>query len=61
VRSYRTEKAIYGDVPVYFNKFKRDELIDIMSECRFRKIFEKNVYPNEKKGLGYMTYGFVRY
>lgn len=60
VRSYRTEKKIYGGVPVFFNKFNKDEVMDIVSECGFRKTFEKNVYPHETKGLGYMTYGFAR-
>jgi SAM-dependent methyltransferase len=61
VRSYRTEKKIYAGVPVFYNSFKKDELMNIISECRFRKIFEKNVYPNEKKGLVHMTYGFERF
>lgn len=61
VRSYRTEKKIYAGVPAFYNRFNKDELMNIISECGFRKIFEKNVYPNERKGLDYMTYSFERF
>jgi len=60
VRSYRIEEKIYTDVPVFYNRFNRNELMNIISECGFRKFFEKNVYPHEKKGLVSITYGFER-
>ena len=59
-KSYRIERKIYAGVPVFYNTFNKDELMNLLSECGFSKIFEKNVYSHEKKGLGYMTYVFER-
>lgn len=59
-RSHRIEKEIYAGVPAFFNTFNKDELMNLISECGFRRIFEKNVYSDEKKGLGSMTYVFER-
>lgn len=59
-KSFRMEKKIYADVPVFYNAFNKHELMDIISQCAFRKIFEKNVYPNEEQGVGEMTYVFER-
>lgn len=58
--SRRREKKIFCGVPVFYNTFNKDELMKFISECGFRKIFEKNVYPNQAKGLGVMTYVFER-
>lgn len=59
-KSCRIEKKIYADVPVFYNTFNKNELMNLSSECGFSKIFEKNVCPHEKKGLGYMTYVLER-
>ena len=60
-KSYSIEKKIYADVPVFYNIFNKDELMNLISKCGFRKIFEKNVYSHENKGVGYMTYVFERF
>jgi len=57
---YREEKKIYADVPVFYNRFNRDELMNIVLDCRFRKIFEKKLCPHEKEGVCEMTYVFKR-
>jgi len=54
------EKKILGGHPVPCNTFNKNELMSLLSECGFSKIFEKNVYPHEKKGLGDMTYVLER-
>jgi 2-polyprenyl-3-methyl-5-hydroxy-6-metoxy-1,4-benzoquinol methylase len=59
-KSYRIEKRIYADVPVFYNTFNKDEFMHIVLGCGFRKIFEKNIYSNEIKGSGSMTYVFER-
>lgn len=58
---HREEKRIYAGVPVFYNRFNKNDLMNLISECGFRKIFEKNVYSHEKKGLGYMTFVFERF
>jgi len=59
-KSCKTEEKSYAGVPILFNTFNKDELMDLLSECGCKKIFELNVYPDGKKGLGYMTYVFER-
>lgn len=59
-KPYRIEKRIYAGIPAFFNTFNRDELISFILEFGFRKIIEKNVYPNEREGRGSMTYVFER-
>jgi len=59
-RFSRTEEEVYCNVPVFYNTFNKDKLMKIVFGCGFRKTFEKNVYPNQKKGLGLMTYIFER-
>jgi len=54
------EKKIFGGYPVPCNPFNKNELMSLLSECGFSKIFEKNVYPHQKKGLGDMTYVLER-
>jgi len=38
VGSYKTEKKIYGGVPVFFNRLNKGELMTNVSECGFRKV-----------------------
>ena len=59
-KSYKTEEKSYADVPILFNTFNKDELLDLLADCGFKKIFERNVYPDGERGLGYMTYVFGR-
>jgi len=65
-RSKRIEKMAYSNKQVFhgtfmfYNTFNKDELMNLIFECGFRKTFEKNVYTSQKKGLGVMTYVFER-
>jgi len=59
-KSYRIEKKIYAGVSAFHNTFGKDELMNLISECGFRNIFERNVYPGDKKGSDHMTYVFER-
>lgn len=57
-KSYRTQDKSYAGVPIFFNTFNKNELMDIILEYGFKKILEMNVYPHDKKGSGSMTYVF---
>lgn len=59
-KSYRTQDKGYAGVPIFFNTYNKNELVNLMSGCSFKKIFERNVYPHDEKGLGYITYVFER-
>lgn len=51
------EKKIFGGHPVPCNTFNKNELMSLLSEYGFSKIFEKNVCPHQKQD---MTYVFKR-
>lgn len=59
-RFCRIEKKIYPDVPVFYNTFNKNELMSLLSKCGFSKVFEKNVYPHQKKDPDHITYVFKR-
>ena len=59
-KSYTIEKELYAGVLGFYTTFNKNELMNLLSECGFSKIFEKNVCPHEKKGLGDMTYVLER-
>ena len=59
-KSYKTEEKSYAGVPILFNTFNKDELMNLLLGCGFNEIFELNVYPDRGRGSKYMTYVFER-
>lgn len=54
--TFRIEKKIYADIPVFYTTFNRDEIMNLISKCGFKKIFEKNIISEP----AYTTYVFER-
>jgi SAM-dependent methyltransferase len=57
----RTEGLSYAGVPILFNTFNRDALLNSVKACGFQEIFEEDVYPDQPEGSKRtITYVFER-